>query len=63
MNCLSLNDETDIASKAISGRIGIGLEISRRGYAKSTFGAIITDSKNEMIVRIFILVLLVHVVC
>ena len=54
--------ETDVAPKAISGRMG-GMEISGRGYGKSTFGAIITDSKNEMIVRIFILVLLVHVVC
>ena len=31
--------ETDVIPKAISGRIGYGLEISVRGYTKSTFGA------------------------
>ena len=31
--------ETDVAPKAISGQTGLGLEISGRGYALSSFGA------------------------
>ena len=30
-------DVVAVAPKAISGRIGLGLKISRQGYAKSTF--------------------------
>ena len=41
VKAVKMPSETDVAPKAICGMDWdwIGLEISRRGYAKSTFGA------------------------
>ena len=39
--------ETDVAPKAISGIGWVGLEISRRDFAKSTFGANNNDNDDN----------------